>query len=206
MPSITVRDRRIRACIARLPWMTAAQVAARFDMTPSRAYARLRALRAAGLLNYSRIWDGGPGVYYVGRPPSPYRWEHDRQQAELLVSWETRGLVVVTDLEMQRAEAATGERRWSVELAPDATGRSRAHRPDFVIEAHQLAVEIELSAKSNARLAAILAAYARSGRYVAVRYLVPDQAAVKRITAAANANGAGQLVTCQLLNTTGELV
>ncbi len=199
---LTLRDGEIAAWLERLPWATADQVARRFGVHPTRAYVRLRALRAAGAVEHQRVWHQGPGAFYVGRAPSVRTWQHDHALAEVLIDAELAGHPTVTEREMRRDEARSGERRWSVPLAAGAT-RELWHRPDLVLD-HDYAVEVELTAKGRTRLAAILAAYARSPRYLQVTYLVPEAHSAQRIAALAVQQGGHGLIVTHVLSSPEE--
>ena len=81
-------------------------------------------------------------------------------------------------------------------------GRRSRHYPDLLMTTtagHQVAVELELTAKSTDRLRQIMRAYASDHRIAAVLYLVPDAAGTRRIETAARRAGIASLVHVQRL-------
>lgn len=127
----------------------------------------------------------------------------------------------LTDLRLERELRATDRRadrerlRDGIGQGPPAGigvgsftrgGRPSRHYPDLLMttaSGHQVAVELELTAKSSDRLRQIMRAYASDHRIAAVLYLVPDAAGARRIETAARRAGIASLVQVQRLADAG---
>jgi len=76
---------------------------------------------------------------------------------------------------MRREEFAAGDRAlWSIAMPKrSASGHVITHRPDIAVRsgATLTAIEVELTRKSNRRLADLMSAWARQARYAEVQYL-----------------------------------
>jgi hypothetical protein len=194
---ITERDReRIVPFIARANLVTAVQVSRREEMSLSRVYRRLAALRGYGLLWHDRFLADGPGVYGVtgdgartagtGLASSVWSWQtwqHTLAMADLLIDLE--GEFGPHNVLSER------QLRGLIAEASFAT-KEREHLPDagIVVEgAPTLAIELERTPKAQARLRAIIADYAYSQRWPRVRYYARAQS-LPRIRSAAEAAGA----------------
>ena len=193
---MTERDVALIGWIARWRFASVPQVRARFGLGQSVAYWRLGRLAEMGCLEFRRLFVGRPGVYVVtdvglalsevdlpkvGVDLRPYR--HDSALVDLATSLELRGLDVLSERELRRADAGASAPRHAVLLGGDqADGRRRRHYPDIVVGREgqaRFAVELELAAKRVARLREILTAYRRASHLSAVVYYV-EQPAVRR--------------------------
>jgi hypothetical protein len=131
---------------------------------------------------------------------------HTVAVSEVGLAWERRGWTVISDREIQHQIGVwrTSEDCRSFEGNPwlgkyDGTGLSAienlkrkrvlgTHRPDLALvddreggTGRRIAVEVELTLKSPARLLHILRWYARESKFSEVRYYVPDRAAAARV-------------------------
>ena len=131
---------------------------------------------------------------------------HTVAVSEVGLEWERRGWTVISDREIQHEIGAwrASEDCRSFDSDPwlgeyDGTGLSAienakrkrvlaTHRPDLVLvdereegNGRRIAVEVELTLKSPARLLRILRWYARESKFSEVRYYVPDRAAAARV-------------------------
>ncbi|MDQ6746147.1 MAG: hypothetical protein M3Z27_09080 [Actinomycetota bacterium] len=97
----------------------------------------------------------------------------------------------------QGGDRAAGE-RYGVRLWDFGPGgRERLHYPDLLLrtpEGQRIALELELSAKSRARLDKVMSAYAAERRIDAVVYLVDRPEIGRRVRAAATRAGVSSLV------------
>jgi hypothetical protein len=194
---ITERDVALVGWIARWRFASVPQVRARFGLGQSVAYRRLGQMAEMGCLEFRRLFVGRPGVYTVtdvglglcevdlprvGVDLRTYR--HDSALVDLATTLELRGLEVLSERELRRADAGTTRPRHAVLLGGDqADGRPRRHYPDMVVGSEEggarFGVELELTAKRTSRLREILLAYRRASHLAAVVYYV-EQAAVRR--------------------------
>jgi hypothetical protein len=131
---------------------------------------------------------------------------HTVAVSEVGLEWERRGWTVVSDREILHEITVwrTSEDCRSFDSDPwlgeyDGTGLSAienlkrkrvlaTHRPDLVLvddrddgNGGRIAVEVELTMKSPARLLHIMRWYARESKFSKVRYYVPDRAAASRV-------------------------
>jgi hypothetical protein len=176
------------------------------------AYRRLRGLRDAGLLSYRRIFHARPGCYQItraglavvesdlGRPSVDLRsYRHDVGVVWLwLAAW--RGSFgaaerVLSERQMRaRDQAAEGYGEWfAVPLGGYGPGgQPRVHYPDVALvreDGSRLALELELTLKSRARLEAILVGYAHERRIAGVVYLTDKQPIHAAVLAGSRAVG-----------------
>ena len=181
--TMTERDFEILRWVARVRFASGEQVAARFSMEQSKCYKRLKLLVRKGLAQRKLMLQNQPGVYHVTRAGlktvgiadmavptvSLQSFLHD-----LAVVWEQTNLersaaLVLSEREMRYYEKTTAE-DYRVQIPGHLADDARTHRPDLIFRVGAKgglhAVEVELALKSEARLVAILSAYAR---LVAVR-------------------------------------
>ena len=185
---LTKRDLEIARWLERVGIAEAEQVARRFELWPSKAYARLRALSARGLVVHERVLYGRPGVYRPpGRRVRPALYEHELAVTDLTVERELRGERTLTERELRQAGA-----RWTV-------GRDGSrHTPDLAVPEAARAYEVERSSKGARRRRRILAAYAQSPTYDRVVYRVFDPRLPELIEREADDEGAGGIVAVEL--------
>jgi hypothetical protein len=194
-----------------------------FGDLPARALdARLRRLAAAGLITLQRIFEGRPAAVSITRSglgaiesrlPAP-RVELKAYRHDIGVGWlhlaARQGVFgTLTEVRVER-ELRSHDRRADREGAPLGLGvgtvrqggRPSRHYPDLLLttaDGRQVAVELELTAKSSDRLRRIMRAYASDPRVSAVLYLVPDAEGARRIETAARRVGIAPLVHVQRL-------
>lgn len=197
-PRMTERDVALIGWIARWRFASVPQVRARFGLGQSVAYWRLGRLAEMGCLEFRRLFVGRPGVYVVtdvglalsevdlpkvGVDLRTYR--HDSALVDLAIDLEGRGLEVLSERELRRADAGASAPRHAVVLGGEqADGRRRRHYPDMVVGDEgqpRFAVELELAAKRTARLREILTAYRRASHLSAVVYYVEQPAVRQRL-------------------------
>jgi hypothetical protein len=162
---LTERDMAIADWLATLTFAEADQVARRFTMSRTRAYARLGALRLAGLVTMHRIFYGRPAVFQAGnRRIRPGLYEHELALARLAAEMQAEGHDLYTDRQLQDPEVRERLELGQLRRLPDAAIRS---------DAGLVAVEVELSSKGGRRRREILSAYALSP-FARVIWLVRD--------------------------------
>ncbi len=107
-------------------------------------------------------------------------YQHSLAAVDVALSYEGRGLTLLTERELRR-EQGRGEHRFLFSLS------GITHRPDLVVLAPKpgpVAVEVELTQKGGRRLETILAAYQSAlafDRIAFLVYVVPDEAARQRV-------------------------
>lgn len=201
---LTERDREILGWLSRQRIATADDLATRFGIARSAAYARLRALAAHGLVDHVRIFRAEPGVYWAtsaglslgGQPGRATKislasYHHDLALTALCADLEREfgAERVLTERELRAAEADSERPRYAATLGGGGRGwRPRRHYPDLVVEryrdARPLAVELECTRKAPARLDSILRAYVRARHIGAVRYYASTPAVSRALRSA----------------------
>jgi hypothetical protein len=143
------------------------------------------------LLTVTRLGVIRSGAQVTTPPlPAPTWWAHHSACAWVAAWLTARGRAMQGPREIDVDDTWRGEISWQ-----DNRGRHGVHhRPDlaWVTESTRVAIEVELSRKSNARLAAIVSLHARwrADRNTAgVLYVCRDQAGCDRIIEAAAAHG-----------------
>ena len=204
--------------IARIGAASSADVAARFEISPAQARARLQAARRAGTIEPVRLLHGQPalhvatlhGLAAVGladlRPcrVSPGGFAHLREVARVAVALEHAHpeLAVVGERELRRWESDSGRRLASADLGRAPDGLPARHRPDLVLwPADQvgqagpasIAIEVELTVKAPRRLATIVRGWARTRLVGAVVYYATP-AAARAVARAVDEQQAGEIV------------
>lgn len=156
---------------------TAAQVGRRFDLSLKRTYRRLPELTRQGLAWHRRALAGQPGVWGVtGAGAGAAEATAGASVWNWRVYHHTLALVdLYTELE-RRYEVHT-ERELLAELYAEGLPEGpRPHLPDGDLrlpDGHRVALELERTAKAQARLRRILRRYARDRRYEQVWYFCP---------------------------------
>jgi len=217
------RDREILLLLAEHRVMVVPQLAIAFaDLSTRSLNARLRRLSGGHLIVGQRIFEGRPAsVSITARGlraiesglPAP-RVDLKAHRHDLGVGWlhlaARQGVFgTLSELRLER-ELRSADRRADREGPPAGIGvgtfaqggRPSRHYPDLLMTTatgHQVAVELELTAKSSDRLRRIMRAYASDHRVAAVLYLVPDAAGARRIETAARRAGIASLVHVQRL-------
>lgn len=221
------RDREILMQLAGHRVMVVPQLAMAFaDLSTRALNARLRRLAGERLITSQRIFEGRPAAISItGRGlqmiesggPAPKvdlkAYRHDIGVGWLYLAARQGVFGTLTELRLER-ELRGDDRRADREGPPAGIGvgtlsrggRPSRHYPDLLLttaSGHQVAVELELTAKSSDRLRHIMRAYASDHRVSAVLYLVPDAAGARRIETAARRAGIASLVHVQRLTTRG---
>jgi hypothetical protein len=220
---ITERDRLVLAFLAEHRLVVTPQVQALLGVTARVAQERLRTLGEGGYMEQHRIFDGYPacaritakGLAAIGsRLPAP-RIDLACYQHDVGLGWlwlaaragtfgNLRELRSERSMRSQDARCDRNERALGVGIGGVGPGgREQLHYPDLLLTSasgKRVAVELELTGKSNARLGRIMMGYAADARIDAVLYLVPDRPLGERIAQAARTAGIGELVSVQLLD------
>ena len=172
------------------------------------AYKRLAVLVGNGFVRRVPMLHNQPGALHITKAgmrmlgisnmPVPtvglQSFLHDQAVVWEQISLEASGAEVLTEREMRAAERTTGE-EYVVRIPPHLSTGASTHRPDLIFRVNSrtkwLAVEVELAAKSEARLLAILGGYRSSEQYVAVVYCVSAVPLMDRVRAAGTSSGLG---------------
>jgi hypothetical protein len=222
-PPIDDRDREILMLLAEHRVLVVPQLAMAFADHSTRALnARLRRLAVGRLITSQRIFEGRPAAISItgrglrmiesGAPPPRVdlkAYRHDIGVGWLHLAARQGVFGTLTDLRLER-ELRADDQRADREGPPAGIGvgtfarggQPSRHYPDLLVRSaggDQIAVELELTAKSTDRLRQIMRAYASDHRIAAVLYLVPDAAGARRIETAARRTGIGSLVHVQRL-------
>jgi Sugar-specific transcriptional regulator TrmB len=216
---LTDRDIEMLAWLARQRVATAMQIARLFEIDPSKAYRRLRAMVVRGLVRHERVFHLEPGVYIatpsgiactdVELPAAKLdirTLRHDLLVTDACVSYLRSGVTVATEREI-RAMDGCGKRPPFAALLPgeSANGRPRLHFPDLLVqEAGALhAIEVELTPKRRRRLDQIIGAYVRARHLAGVVYYVRTCQVERLVLEAAARAQAEELVEVRRLGRPG---
>lgn len=215
----TDRDAEIVEVLDASGGMDARSLMALLELGQTVAYRRLARLGDLGLVAAVRPFAGSPALYgptaaglreVLGRedlsPPSisTVSYNHQLQVGRVIaelerhgVRWESSRVTRRRQLEAHAAGASERARRFSIRLS----WQQRFHLPDILIwpsahaEEHDrpIALEVELTQKTKARLDEILRGYDLSPDFAGVVYICGGrnaQAAVAKAAARSNAQGA----------------
>ncbi len=201
---LTQRDLALAAFIDRVGYATSEQVRRRFGLSDHMCWRRLRALRESGRVRSSRPLAGPSILYPAGAPAPNVRYlDHALTATSVALQLEAQGVEVVTERMMRQDEYTEGQRsHWSIPVSQQALfGEKVTHRPDLAIKASGglVAIEVELTRKSKRRMARIMGAWARQGRYCEVRYLCRSAVLRDLVAAEAMQHGADLVVRASLL-------
>ena len=201
-------------------FVVAPQVQALLGCSARTAREQLRLLALAGHAERAPIFAGRPstwqinaaGLRAVGSSLSAPRlqlssYEHDLGLGWLWLAARNGALGELTSVRSERElrSADLGEQsdRDAVEITPDqrySTGTDRRHHPDLILETRsqrRIAVELELTPKSRARMRSIMLSFAASPRIDAVLYLVSERQHARSVATDARAAGIGSIVHVQ---------
>jgi len=196
---LTERDLAIAAFVDRVGCAQPHHIESRFGVSERVAQRRLRALRQRGQVRSSRPLTG-PALFHPAgaAPPAVRDLVHSLEATAVVVRLELDGFDVITERMMRREEHAGGDRaRWSIPMPRrSATGDPITHRPDMAFGAGPslTAIEVELTRKSNRRLAELMGAWARQALYSEVHYLCRSEALARLVTEHARRAGADLVV------------
>lgn len=174
---IVARDLEIVSWLDRLVGASVEQIRARFCLGRTQAYRRLQVLQDHGLIRRRHLSAILPPLYTV-----PHRslriasTQHAHALTELVVSIETSGREIATELELRREQnrQAELEARLSDEQLATVLACPRVPDAAELLPGGGLrAYEVELSSKGRARRTAVLASYATSD-YEQVTWIAPD--------------------------------
>jgi hypothetical protein len=186
----TEKDAEIVGWVGRLGAAGSQHVAARFQMGRSWTYARLQQLVADELLEQRVLLHRRPGLYVASAAGLRWRglerlgvqrvrpggFEHAWELADAAVALE--GALpdwrVLGEREIRACEREQRELVASARVGSLPGDRAALHRPDLALispAGRVLAVEVELSIKAPARLAAICRGWARARHIDLVYYL-----------------------------------
>lgn len=200
--------------------------AALLGETPGRAQTRIRRLEEAGLLITHRVFQGEPPVHLVtrrglslldlrlGAPRLDLAsYAHDLGVAWLWLAAQAGRLGAVAKLTSERTLRSAHAQAvlhgdggapgppLAVRLGGvGPTGHPRLHFPDILLtrpDGRRLALELERSAKGQARLRSIMRGYVLEPGIEGVLYLVDRPVVARAVRGAARAAGAGELVRVQ---------
>jgi hypothetical protein len=220
----TEKDAEIVGWVGRLGAAGAEHVMGRFEMGRSWAYERLGQLVADGLLEQRMLLFRKPGVYTATAAGLRWRglerlgvhrvrpggYEHAWEVAQAAVALH-QGLPdwqVLSEREIRAHERDEGELLASARVGELPGGRPALHRPDLALlspHGRLLAVEVELSVKAPARLAAICRGWARARHVHGVYYLATPQAA-RAVSRAVGETRAGDQITVLPVGETAALL
>ena len=189
---------------------------------PAAAGAQLRMLHRLGYVDREQIFHGEPASCWITRaglraigsslPPPTLDLKGYRHDLGIAWLWLAAGDGAFGRLTARHSEramrsldrrAASTERPFGIGLgAVGPRGGRQLHYPDLVLDTaggHRIAVELELTAKSERRLDQIMLGYATDARVGAVLYLCPPGRLPGRIEDAARRAGIAGLVHVQTL-------
>lgn len=208
---LTERDITILEWIGRQGAVRAQHVMSRFGMGRTATYRRLAELADYGLLRRHRVLYNDGGLLTATAEGLRAAQLHQLRPARIALAQVPHALIsatlatqlepqlkahrLLTDREHRAAENAAGQPLGSAITGPLNYGLSRLHRPDFVLAANSserlVAIEIELTLKTRARLERILRGYLRNRNVAEIRYYARQSVAdaVKRAARATGADG-----------------
>lgn len=174
---IVARDLDVVAWLDRLVGASVDQIRERFGLGRTQAYRRLQVLQDHGLIRRRHLSAILPPLYTVpSRALRIASTEHAHELTELVVSIETSGGEIATELELRRErnhQAALAGRLSNEQLATVLACPRVPDAAELLGSGGLRAFEVELSSKGRARRTAILAAYATSD-YERVTWIAPD--------------------------------
>lgn len=217
---ITERDRALLAFVASHRFVRADHVQVFLGVSGPVAYARLRALRRAGLVRRDVVFHRTPATHQITRDglaaiesslPVPKRdlraYAHDVGVAWLWLAarhgafGELREVIGERELRSRDGPGRRSEPRLAVALGGFGPGgQEQLHYPDLLLvtpEGHRIAVELELTGKGRARRERILEGYACDPSLDVVLYLVKDGRVGGQIEASARRLGITPMVQVQ---------
>jgi hypothetical protein len=199
------------------------------DRSPGTARARLGRLGAGGYVRSERLFRGRPpmhlitsaGLRVIGSTLEPPRVDVRAYRHDVGVAWlwlaARRGTFgplqeIIAERRMRSRDGARGSHREPAEPVGvrlggfGPRGQERLHYPDLLLrtaDGRRVALELELSPKTRARLEAILTGYGADPRIDSVVYLVDHAAVARSVTGAARRLGVSSLVHTQRVRFAG---
>ncbi|MGH2859907.1 MAG: hypothetical protein ACRDLT_00205 [Solirubrobacteraceae bacterium] len=226
--SLTERETSVLGPLAEHRLLTVPQVAVLLGVTERTAVKRLRQLEHDRTIRLRSIFDGLPwaasiqsrGLRALGSALKPPHVNFNEYRHEVGVGWlylaaragsfgELHG--IATDRRMQAedlsAKAAGRAAPWGLGLGTlGSNGRPQHHYADLILDAasgQRLAVELELTAKSSGRMAAIMTAYASDASVDHVLYLAATRTIAERVLESARRAGIPERVHVRRLAADG---
>ena len=220
-------DRTVLEFLAEHRVARAGHVAQLLGVTAETAARRLRALAKSEYVVRARLFADQPhyaaitraGLAVIGSTlPEPAlnvaEYRHDMGMAWVWLAARDGAFGELTAIHSERhmrsadGRAGEGEDRFGLRtIGWGQGGGPLTHYPDLLLETaggHRIAVELELTQKSQARLEKIMRRYVGDRRIEGVVYLVDDARIAKRVQAAARRAGASDLVHVQSVRGTDQ--
>ncbi len=176
---ITERDLHILRVINRFGFVDARFVSLYFNWHKKLAYRRLNKLLKNNFLEYEWIFQGLPGVYRVTRGGAELSQDHLQPIRKInLATYEHQ--IQVMNLSLQLLNEYGGEFVSERDLRHHLginMNNSKVHVPDgaLILGDERIAIEVELSVKSQRRLEKIFRQYRKDFSYQAVWYFCGSQ-------------------------------
>lgn len=227
-PELTSADLSVLGPLAEHRLLIVPQLAVLLGVGAATATRRCRRLADARLLRLERTFNRLPaaasiaaaGLQTIGSPLKPPAFNLAEYRHDVGVGWLWlaaragrfgRPRTLLTERVMQarddRQAGAHGAGGSGIGLGVfGADGRVRRHYPDLLIElpgGGNVAVELELTAKSSARMTAIMSAYASDARVARIVYLAGSETVARTVDRAAAAAGTADRVHIRLLAADG---
>jgi hypothetical protein len=223
-PRLTEKDRTLLEFLAEHRIVRARHVQQLLGVSLRTAQRRLARLGAAGYLEIGQLYTRQPNHYLIKRrgltavdsrlsPPrlDQMKYRHDIGMAWIWLAAKTGAFGELTEMHSERqmrsddARAAAdpldnGDRFGSRMLGWGPNDGEQIHYPDLVLHTatgHRVAVELELTGKSRARLERIIGRYAADPHVDAVLYLVDDGRRANEVITAARRLGASKMIHVQ---------
>lgn len=123
------------------------------------------------------VQEAGVEAMALRKAPSPVTWAHHEACAQMGAYLTVRGREMLAPRELLVDERWVGQLEWT----EHSETRRRGHRPDFVAtiaDGRSMAIEVELTAKSPARLRSVLTMYVgwlADGRLDSLLYVVGSE-------------------------------
>jgi hypothetical protein len=227
-PLISIRDRELLAFLAEQRVATTRQLERLLGVSRRTIMQQVSGLDDRRLLVCEEIFADEPAAVRITRtglcaierelPPPRLNlqaYRHDTGVGSLWLAAREGAFgplaAIVSEREMRSHDGRPGNEldgdKYGVGLwrAPSRLRRgpgSNRHYPDLLLQSprgYRVALELELTGKSDARLREIMSAYTIDRRYARVMYLVPDRRLARRIESAARWAGAQSFVAVQLV-------
>ena len=222
--SLTERETAVGGPRAAHPVQIVTPLALLLGVGERAALNRLRALERDRLLELRPIFQGLPsaasiqsrGLRAIGSTLKPPQLNLNEYRHDVGIGWlwlaaragnlgELRAMTTERAMQAQDAGDLAGGAppRWGVGLGMlNSHGRPQRHYPDLMLDTrsgHRVAVELELTAKSPARMGRIMRAYASDAHVDQVLYLAANRGIADRVLDSARRAGIPERVHVQLL-------
>jgi hypothetical protein len=205
------REREVVAWIGRMGAVELGHIRRRFGVGRSVAYALVRRLVEAGLLERVATLPGDPtliratlnGLRYVHLPlplakVSAYQSDHWAACSSVALWAEERfgRDAVISERELRRLEAESERPIGSCVIGEHRNGHELLHRPDLLVtdNGSPIAIEVELTPKAPRRLEAIVRGFRRARHLERTIYVVGDGSTRRAVERAVEKVRAGERV------------